>query len=753
MIGLGLLSSRAQANGATYSTTQSGATSGATQNWDDGSAWTRTAGSSSYSYPNGAQDEADFQPIATSGTIVVDGSFSMQTIHFFANSGATPGSWTLAGTGSLTGIASFENESTAPLTISASLHIGNPVTAGTDVEFDLVGGSTTTVTGVIADELSLNGLTLGNNGTIILDAANTYSDGTAFQSGTLIAGNSSAVGTGTFNFMGGTLAMGNGNHTLALSNYTQSGGTLTLSVAGTGQAATADKLVITNSSAATLGGALDVNLGSFVRGGSGVLTFTLLSTTDGYTGTFTSDFIGLGSGLTANLDYTADDVLLQINEGASGFSLAGLTPEQQGIVAPINRLLLAGSPSPALASLTAALAPLSASPSTFGAALEQLSPKEFGRFTSETAFNNASFETQEMDDYLAGRRDSHGTFLGGSGRLDTSGLTVNDPSYDPALAVVHSRLLAWEPSTPRGGVLSDVPSALVGGVDMKEMKSAAIPAESDPWNFYVRGNVILAQGFSQPTVAHFDDNTESVEAGADYRLTPNLLVGLTAGYAHTDATLDPNGTSATVDSYSPGLYASYADKGWYADLTGDYVHNAYTQARTIGFLNQTATSAPEGDEGVVNLDGGRDFHLGAFTLGPLAGLQYTHLTVNSYTENNSVADLSVNEQDDDSLRSRLGGHLSYNLSQYGVNFRPHLDATWQHEFMDQSRGITSQFNNFGGGSFSVRTESPDRDFALADAGVDVDINRTITVFTDYMLQAGQSNYFGQSVQAGVKIGF
>jgi outer membrane autotransporter protein len=288
---------------------------------------------------------------------------------------------------------------------------------------------------------------------------------------------------------------------------------------------------------------------------------------------------------------------------------------------------------------------------------------------------------------------------------------------------------------------------------MKDMKSAAIPAESDPWNFYARGNVILAQGFSQPTVAHFDDNTESVEAGADYRLTPNLLVGLTAGYAHTDATLDPNGTSATVDSYSPGLYASYADKGWYADLTGDYVHNAYTQARTISFLNQTATSAPEGDEGVVNLDGGHDFHLGSLTLGPLAGLQYTHLTVNGYNESGSAADLGVNEQDDDSLRSRLGGHLSYNMSQYGVNFCPHLDATWQHEFMDESRGITSQFNDFGGGAFSVRTESPDRDFALADAGVDVDINHTITVFTDYMVQAGQSNYFGQSVQAGVKIGF
>ncbi len=39
------------------------------------------------------------------------------------------------------------------------------------------------------------------------------------------------------------------------------------------------------------------------------------------------------------------------------------------------------------------------------------------------------------------------------------------------------------------------------------------------------------------------------------------------------------------------------------------------------------------------------------------------------------------------------------------------------------------------------------------AGLDAQINETVTVFADYTVQAGQDNYFGQSVQAGVKIGF
>ena len=103
--------------------------------------------------------------------------------------------------------------------------------------------------------------------------------------------------------------------------------------------------------------------------------------------------------------------------------------------------------------------------------------------------------------------------------------------------------------------------------------------------------------------------------------------------------------------------------------------------------------------------------------------------------------------------SRLGGRISFSFSHCGVSFTPHLDATWQHEFMDQSRGITSQFSGAGLGSFSVRTDNPSRDSALVDAGIDAEINRTVTLFADYTVQAGQANYFGQSVQAGVKIGF
>jgi uncharacterized protein YhjY with autotransporter beta-barrel domain len=646
--------------------------------------------------------------------------------------------------------------------------------AGSDIflmsgtTLNLSPGAGNTITFADANSIADNGgagatVVAGGGGTVAFNQSNSFSGGLSITNGvTVQAGNLNALGTGAVTVSGGTLAMGNGNHSVTIAGYTQTvGGTLSLNIAGTGNAATADLLQVSNSSAnqVSLGGTLTVNLSNFTKVGNGAnaYTFALVDTNAGYNGTFsTLDVVGAAQGLTGSLDYLGDDVFLLINQANPTFSLLGLTANQRAVLDPINASITTGNASPAFVALVNGLTPLSNNPASFGAALDELSPQKFGQFTSATAFNNASFATEQMDNYLANLRvGPNGTFTGGNGGIDSSGLTVNDPSYDPNLAMVHSRLMAWN-AAPVDGSISDMGGSVLGGVDMKDAKDMrsmkSIQPPSDPWNFFVAGDVVLAQGFSQADVPHFDDNTESVTLGADYRLTQNFLVGLTATYGHTDATLDNDGSSATIDSYSPGFYASYADKGWYANATGNYLHNAYTQSRVIGFLGQTATSAPEGNEGVANLDGGYDFHHGGLTYGPLIGLQYTHLTVDGYNEGGSVADLSVNTQDSDSLRSRLGGRLSFTCTHGGMNFTPHLDASWQHEFMDQSRGISSQFDN-GAGGFSVRTTNPSRDSALADAGLDAEINRTVTVFADYAVQAGQDNYFGQSVQAGVKIGF
>ena len=165
-------------------------------------------------------------------------------------------------------------------------------------------------------------------------------------------------------------------------------------------------------------------------------------------------------------------------------------------------------------------------------------------------------------------------------------------------------------------------------------------------------------------MAHSDTTTGGMQIGADYRLTPHLRAGALFGYNHTDGTLDTNLSKATIDTYAPGAYVSYADNGWYANAVASYGFNSYTEDRHMNLAGASAVAhgAPSGDQITANLDGGYDFHANKLTFGPLAGLQYTHLSVDSYSEDGADAlgsDLAVGGQHADSLRSRLGGHVSY----------------------------------------------------------------------------------------------
>jgi uncharacterized protein YhjY with autotransporter beta-barrel domain len=476
---------------------------------------------------------------------------------------------------------------------------------------------------------------------------------------------------------------------------------------------------------------------TFISGASNVINILVANTG------------GLATGL--NLELNGSYVPLTSTVGL-GIQLSppGLTQNQTAVLNSINAINAVGTSNSCFANLTVSL--LGASLKDIGPDLDQLSPEKLG-VLSTIAFNDATFRTQDLDDYLAHRRNAQGNLQVYPDHFDTTGLTMTDSSMDPGLSPIKSRLLAWNPDPSTPGRLRDVDNTL----DL----TAPTPAPDDfynNWNVFMRGNVVLGQQFSQPEIDHTDYTTSSFQLGLDYQIGPHLLVGTVFDYSHTDTALDNMGSSATVDSYSPGFFASYADGGWFVNGLATYSWNSYTTARHISFgsFDETANAAPTGNEVLGNLDGGYEFHDKRWTFGPTAGIQYLHYNVDPFTENGGCSsDLTVNNQDADSLRSRLGGRVSYAMPDHDnhVVFTPYLDASWQHEFMAGSRTITSSFSEFNTGSIIVSTRGTSRDSALVVVGLDADITRSMTLFTDYAAQAGESDYFGQSVEAGMKIGF
>jgi uncharacterized protein YhjY with autotransporter beta-barrel domain len=574
-----------------------------------------------------------------------------------------------------------------------------------------------------------------------------FGNGTAFQANPLAGGWAANPGNAQW---------------ITISNTTTTGPTisydyrLTLTNIPAGRLVTISGLVAADDNVTISGNGSSPFFSNFspkvVTGNFGA--FTAIPTTTFVSGTSNFlDFVvnNVGGGPTGlNLVLTGSYVVLTSTVGLDiQIDPAGLDRNQTAVLNYINRINAVGVNNACFTNLTAALLGLD-SAGSLGAAMDQLSPEKLNVFSS-IAFNNASFMTQDLDDYLAHRRNQAGYFQASPGSIDTSGLTVSDPSIDPALSQVHSHLLAWTPSvTP--GLLSDTANPLL----VTDSAAAAATPTIDHWNVFLQGDVVLGENLSDQDLDYRDSTTSSFEVGADYEFGKNFLAGAFFQYSHTDTALDNNGSTATIDSYAPGVYASYAQDGWYGNALASYSHNAYTEQRNIdiGTYSQTANAAPEGDQETVDVDGGYDFHDKNWTFGPTIGFQYTHLSVDSFTETGACStDLAVDREAADSFRSRLGGHVSYSVKSGGVVFQPFLDASWQHEFLDNARGITSSFSEIGMGQFTVYTPDPARESALLATGLNIDIDGMMTVFANYEVQVDPDNYFGQSILAGIKLAF
>ncbi len=619
----------------------------------------------------------------------------------------------------------------------------------------IVNGSTnSSFSGVIQDDGAEAGVLefdKQGSGTLLVNGNNTYTGSTKVEAGALQVGSNNALGTGNVSVIGGTLSTDGVQQNINVGGtYSETGGTLALKLL-TATNNSNEKLVVTGAAASTLGGNLAINGNNLTVTPN--LSYDLASFTNGYTGVFNASITNLNTaGYLAEYDYTTNDVTLTFLQALGG--LNGLTPNQHSVGTYIdtfapNAPVIGGN----FQTLVNNIYLLSGSPGALGSALDQISPQSL-QIWRHIAFDNPTFVNQMVGNHLAGLRD-------GVTGFDGSQLTYLDATLDPQMSQVKSRLLAWSPIST-AGMVSDMADPVMAGVrmnDPKDLKSCSMCEPQNSWSTFIAGNVILADLSHDIDMAHQNYTTGSITAGVDYRIDRNWTVGGLMAYGHTDATLDHIGSTTTVDSYSPGIYVSYADQaGWYGNGLVSYGYNSYTEDRNIqiGALTGTNHGAPQGNQYVGNLNGGYEFKEGHWKIGPVAGLQYVNLGVDSFTEQGPTA-LNVQSQNTQSLRSQLGfaaryaGHVQGWFGSF--NLTPHFSATWQHAYLNEDGGITSQFNQLGVGSFTIQTTRTSRDSAFIDLGIDAQVEDDITLFLDDQTQAGQDHYFAQSIQGGLKLGF
>jgi outer membrane autotransporter protein len=203
-----------------------------------------------------------------------------------------------------------------------------------------------------------------------------------------------------------------------------------------------------------------------------------------------------------------------------------------------------------------------------------------------------------------------------------------------------------------------------------------------------------------------------------------------------------------------GQFAAYATAftgGLYGDAAATGGYDSYHSRRTA--LLGTADGSTDGGNVGALFATGYDWKSGGLSIGPAADFQYTHASIDGFTEHGSLAPLSIQAQKANSLRTSLGVKASYSIKIGPFRAVPELRAAWQHEYGSSTYAIESNFADGAGSGFTVHGPTVGRDTLLLRAGFSIQINALFSIYAYYDGELATDNYESNNTSAGVRLAF
>ena len=630
----------------------------------------------------------------------------------------------------LSNVTSSRSLVLSPVTISVIINEIDPSMALTGAGGGSLdtNGYTLTWNGVISGS---GPLTKVGGGALILNGIDTYTGNTTVTQGSLIVNGSIASPTVTVNpgallggsgtiggsvINSGTVAPGDAPGTLTLAgNYTQtSTGALLIRVGGLGS--TQHDLLAVGGTA-SLAGALQLEqLNNFKLLPGQQVTF--LTAAGGISGRFSSvsdpyapinPLVALGVIYSPN---TGSVVATQLPIT----SIPGETPNERAVARALDHVLF----DPRFAGI---ISRLDGEPAN--KVLSDLN--NFGPEILTSIFEIGVSQAQVQTFNLERRLED---IRWGSNGFSASGFAMNGaaPGY--------------------GGPLGD--GGLLEGPDGKSGKTALAPAPNNRWGCFVTG-VGEFTNLGDTFNAHgYDLTNAGFTLGVDYRFTDHLVIGLAAGYDHSD--VDPNGGGRiSADDGKIALYGTaFTGKGLYTNFAVQGGYTTYDTSRPA--VGGYARASTDGGSFNALFGAGYDWKFGGLTIGPTANFEYSYIGVEGAAERGSLAPLDLANQSQNSLRTTFGAKASYDWKIGGVTVVPELRLGWQHEYGDNTFQYLSQFEQ-GGPGFTVQGPTTGRDSLIVGAGFAIRWNERISTYVYYDGELGRTNYQSNNVSGGFRVEF
>ncbi len=260
------------------------------------------------------------------------------------------------------------------------------------------------------------------------------------------------------------------------------------------------------------------------------------------------------------------------------------------------------------------------------------------------------------------------------------------------------------------------------------------------------GSFVVANGSyghydATPDRARTGYGSEGVIVGLDERFGARSLIGVTAGYNHVDASLDPYSTKSHLNTWFAGGYGTLGLGPLYLDLFGTYGETNYDLVRAVNFGGATATPTalsfygnPRGRNWIGGATTGLSFSYAGFEFEPFVGARYANVRINGFSDGGDVGAITYDRREYQSVLGtaglRIGG--AYDLGS-GVSLRTRVSGAYRHEF---DRYNFNDFNvGFGGPTPTPVNFTPAglaRDYATVGAGITVSkANSPLSLVLDY----------------------
>lgn len=272
--------------------------------------------------------------------------------------------------------------------------------------------------------------------------------------------------------------------------------------------------------------------------------------------------------------------------------------------------------------------------------------------------------------------------------------------------------------------------------------TSTLPADDQPvWVDYV-GNQQTLQ--DDGNAAQVKQHSSGVFVGTDHAVGDGWHLGGALGYTDADLSVDDRASKADLSNYSATLFAGKSFEAGVGQLNlllgAAYTwHDIDTRryASVSGTSQKLIADYSASTEQLFTELGYAIALSERVSIEPFAGLAWSDLRIDNFSESGGSASLSGQHSSDKQTASTLGVRAQTALTLGPVDGQLHATLGWQHAFDEVVAQKTMAFD--GSQAFTVAGAPIARNAALVELGADIALASATTLGLNYSGQYGEGN--------------